>query len=177
MIKIEECLTHEFDGRRYFHRKKQWVDASGIIAIESLQKKLDESFAEGIETKGLKGHELREMGDGYKARELYPVALKFYLAELKGARPESEKAILPRVTSCYRAMGKPSEAIKLIRERRELYGIEWMSPIILTSYAAAYCDLNEWGQAEAVLNYAYEQNHGVMTDEMRLVYGRIDRNR
>lgn len=81
------------------------------------------------------------------------------------------------VCSLYRKMHKPEMAIKYALQFLAKYNCP--SVPLLTSLAAAYCDIGDWEKGEKCCNRAYRlQNGGTgHNNELSAVYGRIRKHK
>ena len=83
--------------------------------------------------------------------------------------------ILPRITSCYRKSGRPQKAIDILTYASKTFGRSMITPVLLTSAAAAYCDIEDYERAKRCCDRAYAESNGMHSDELSLVYKRIKR--
>lgn len=89
---------------------------------------------------------------------------------------EEIKYILARVTSCYRLNNESEKAIELYLNMYNKYGRKIQSVELLTSIAAAYCDLNKKVEAKKYADMTYAMLNGKATDELLLIYARIKKD-
>ena len=83
-------------------------------------------------------------------------------------------SVFPIITSCYRAKGQPQKAIDFWMENKKIF-VSCLSVPLLTSLAAAYCDVGNYDLAKMCANRAYAMQGGSLhyQTELSMVYGRI----
>ena len=83
-------------------------------------------------------------------------------------------SVFPIITSCYRNLGKPQKAIDFWMENKSLFSNQLSVPL-LTSLAAAYCDVSNYDMARYCVDKAYAMQGGSINyqTELSLVYARI----
>lgn len=163
----------EFEGRNYTRRKEKWVDSGGLVVCESLQKDLNREYAKTVDPKKLSLEECLAEGDKFKNSSSIGLALKFYEEAVERADAVTMAYILPRITSCYRKNGQPQKAIDMLAYANKTFGKHMVTPTLLTSVAAAYCDLEDYARAKKCCDRAFAAMKGKTSDELSLVYGRI----
>ncbi len=167
----------EYQGKRYTKRNAKWVDQSGATVPVSLQRVLDKLVAPPIEQMGFE--EAIEAGDRYKESESYHLALQCFERALTLADTRWQASfILPRVTSCYRRFGRADRVIAILADAENKYGREILNAALLTSAAAACCDLGDPEKALRYCNraYAMEKEKGrSASGELSNVYERVKR--
>ena len=95
-------------------------------------------------------------GDKFKESTSYLSAIKFYEKALEDCDEATYKYVLPRITSCYRKCHMPRKVIELFSDTKRVFGTEFITPVLLTSVAAAYCDLKEYDNALKCCRWAYK---------------------
>lgn len=87
-----------------------------------------------------------------------------------------KKIVFPMITSCYRAMSQPQKAIDFWMENKQLFSSSLSVPL-LTSLAAAYCDVKNYKLAKMCADKAYAIQGGGTgyKNELSLVYKRIQK--
>ena len=87
---------------------------------------------------------------------------------------EYYKVVFPIITSCYRALNQPQKAIDFWMENKKIFST-CLSVPLLTSLAAAYCDVGDYVLAKKCADRAYAIQGGSLNyqSELSLVYGRI----
>lgn len=148
--------TQEYDGKTYYRNNSKWIDSNSTVVPLYLQHILNTlSFAEDIDA--ISYDEAKAEGDKYKASESYTLAIKYYEEALKKADNCSRiSVILPRITSCYRKNAQPKKVIDLLSKVKADYGDGIINKALLTSAAAAYCDLGEPENAIRCCRWAYK---------------------
>ncbi len=146
----------EYQGKLYTRNNSKWVDKDHMVVPAYLQHILNTlTFQEDIDS--ISYEEAKSEGDKYKASESYNLAIKYYEVALKKADNFPRvSVILPRITSCYRKVGKPRKVIELLSEAKDKYGEDIINKALLTSVAAAYCDLGEPENAIRCCKWAYK---------------------
>ena len=86
------------------------------------------------------------------------------------------KMTLPIIKICYRSIGQPQKAIDLWMKDREIIK-SCLSVPLLTSLAAAYCDVENYVSAKKFADRAYAMQGGGLDykTELSLVYKRIQK--
>ena len=170
----EEIL---YEGNIYYKRKGKWYDVSYCEVLTHLQEKLNRAYDETIDYDNMNYFNIIKIADGFKKSNSFVMAIKTYEKALdKTKKIENIKYILPRITSCYRKNKQAHKAIELYTKICKEYGYEILNEVLLTSIAAAYCDLGEFENAKKCANKAYAITNGNCSDELKLVYQRIEKN-
>lgn len=147
--------TCEYQGKLYTRNNSKWVDKDHMVVPVYLQHILNTLTFD--EDEALSYEEAKSEGDKYKAGESYKLAVKYYEEALKKADNFPRVAtVLPRITSCYRKIGEARKAINLLSEVKSKYGEDIINTPLLTSVAAAYCDLGEPENAIRCCKWAYK---------------------
>ena len=111
-----------------------------------------------------------------KNAELYDVCLEVVFCGLNTFSDSVSfyTASFPIITSCYRAKGQPQQAIDFWMQNKKLFA-SCLSVPLLTSLAAAYCDVGNYELAKKCANRAYAIQGGSLnySTELSLVYRRI----
>lgn len=171
-------VTIEFEGKTYTrHNNQYWVDEQQQVVPLSVQEALDKRLAMQIPIEKYPSHKLVSLADDFKKNESYSIAAKYYKEALKKATRSERFYIFPRLTSCYRAMGAATEVVKLMTSIKKNYGLEAITPVLMTSVAAAYCDLEEYDNAKKCADRAYVMMQGNISPELQKVYARIRKNK
>lgn len=146
----------EYQGKLYTRNNSKWVDKDRLVVPTYLQDILNNlTFQEDMDS--ISYEEAKTEGDKCKASESYNLAVKYYEAALKKADNFPRvSVILPRITSCYRKVGHPKRVIELLSEAKGKYGEDIVNKALLTSVAAAYCDLGEPENAIKCCKWAYK---------------------
>ncbi len=84
----------------------------------------------------------------------------------------------PMITSCYRKLGQPQEAISFWNWMSDKPFYEaGLSKALFTSLAAAYIDINDYKSAERFAKWAYKESNGDPDIELQIVYSVINDNK
>ncbi len=163
----------EHNGQTYTRIKGKWYDKNHM-AVPHLQKKLDELYESQRNLDDFTLEELVAEGDRFKAAESWHIAIRYYDRALEVTQNvQTFRLVLPRITSCYRAQGRAKDAIALYDSLTGMYRNRLASPALLTSIAAAYCDIRDFRKAEEYAKWAYAASHGKSSPELNGVFGRI----
>lgn len=168
-------ITLTYNKQKYIRYNNYWVDEHYEVAPLVLQDILDREFSATIDLSRYTVRELVRLADDFKGNESYHLAAKHYQEALSHASIEECRYIYPRVTSCLRRIGKAREAVRLLTFIKEKFGLSMITPVLLTSVAAAYCDLNEYDNALNCAKRAYAMLNGNASEELRLVFKRIQK--
>lgn len=76
---------------------------------------------------------------------------------------------------CYRQIGNPSSVIELATEVKQKFGREFITSVFLTTVAAAYADMREYGKAHICVNEAIRLENGKISGPLQAVIDRIER--
>ncbi len=163
----------EYNGQIYTRIRGKWYDKNHM-AVPHLQKKLDELFEMQRNLDDFTPEELIAEGDRFKQAESWHIAVRYYDRALEVSQSvQTYRAVLPRITSCYRAQGRAKDAIALYDRLTGTYGNRLASPALLTSIGAAYCDIKDYRKAEEYAKWAYAASHGKPSPELNGLFGRI----
>lgn len=163
----------EYSGQTYYRYTNKWVDKNNMVVHQSLQFELNSLFAASLDLSGMNPWKLIEEGDKYKEDESYILAIRFYEEAIETCDAKTLKYILPRISSCYRKAKSPQKAINLFAETKSKYGVEMLTPVLLTTAAAAYCDMLEYEKAKICAEKAKKALRGEFSIELNLVETRI----
>lgn len=166
----------EYNGISYKHINGFWVDDDGIILPTAMQNKLNSLFARSLDLSSMTVKEIIEFGDEFRDSSSFSLANKCYEHAAKSASKEALTYLLPRMTSCYRSQGMPQKAIDILTFASKKYGQDIISVPMLTSAAAAYCDMSDYKKALKCCNRAYRKSNNNPNEELKAVYGRIKAN-
>lgn len=167
----------EYDGKMYYKRNGKWYDENYCETPIALQNKLNSTYNESINYNNMNYLRIIEIADGFKKSNSFIMAIKTYEKAMeKTNKVEHIKYILPRITSCYRKNNQASKAIELYTKVCKMYGYDILNEVLLTSIAAAYCDLEQFDNAKKCADRAYAIAKGNYSEELKLVYKRINKN-
>ena len=162
----------EYQGEVYTRRGSKWVDTRNFVAYEGLQKILNAIYIKNLDSTSYSVEELVKEGDRLKESSSYLTAIDFYEKALADCDEVTHQYILPRVTSCYRKVNMPRKVIELFSDTKSKYGSDFITPVLLTSVAAAYCDLQEYENALKCCKWAYK-TFGEFSPNLSNVWARI----
>lgn len=146
----------EYNGEIYTRRTSKWFDSRNLVVYDTLQNILNQMYLQTCDLSKYNVEELVREGDKFKESTSYISAIKFYEKALEDCDEETHRYILPRITSCYRKCNMPRKVIELFSETKSKYGTDFITPVLLTSVAAAYCDLKEYENALKCCKWAYK---------------------
>ena len=161
-----------YRGKRYTRSSAKWVNSDYMVVHENLQIELNKEFIKTLDLSEYSVEELIEEGDKFKESATYYSAIKFYEEAMQNCDEEATAYILPRISSCYRHAHEPRKAVEMFALMKKKYGEGFITPVLLTSVAAAYCDLHEYENALRCCRWAYKR-FGGFTANLSAVYGRI----
>ena len=118
-----------------------------------------------------KGDEAYKKDDYGKAAIYYEDAFKLVTIENKN----KFKPILPMIGRCYRQIRSPESVIDLATEVKKKFGKNFISPVFLTTIAAAYIDLNEFSKARKCIDEAIKLGNGKISGPLQAVIDRLEK--
>ena len=150
-------LKREYNGKTYYRNNSKWVDEDCLVVPVYLQNILNTLTYHENNAYDMSYEEAKKEGDKCKKSETYPLAIKYYEYALKKADSfKRVSVVLPRITSCYRKTNQPKKVIELLSDMKAHYGETIINEALLTSVAAAYCDLGEPENAIRCCKWAYK---------------------
>ena len=164
--------TLEYNGALYTRRNAKWVDSQNFVVYDGLQKILNHLYLKQLDASEYTVEELVAEGDRFKESTSYTSAIHFYEKALEGCDAVTYQYILPRITSCYRKNNMPRQVVDLFTETKKIFGASFITPVLLTSVAAAYCDLQEYENALKCCRWAYK-TFGEFSPNLANVWARI----
>lgn len=167
----------EFEGEKYLIRDDGSItDMIGIDVSKDIFLKITSNQFSLDDYKNKSSKELIESIKFYKTHEIFSLAQTLILFGLNKFNNDFLyiRTVLPILTSCYRKIHQPEEAIKIVKQ----YANEiTKSPALYVSAAAAYCDMGDYINARKCANVAYAQLADLSDEykmEIRNVYRRIE---
>ena len=115
------------NGRKYQRFDAKWADESGMTAPKALSAELNRKYIATVVLEDMDYAEALREGDLFKENGEYGYAVQFYERAADAAESFWQaSSVLPRVTSCYRAIGRPEKAIDSAfeAENRPFQGID-----------------------------------------------------
>lgn len=164
-----------YNGKKYKRYSSKWCDENDFIVHETLQNELNKEYIKNIDISSFSILELIQEGDKFKESTSYQLAIKYYEEAAKTCDKKTMSYILPRLSSCYRKAHLSSKAIELFSFAKRKFGEDIITEALLTSAAAAYCDIFEFDKAKKCCDIAYARSKGGVSEELKLVYKRIDK--
>jgi len=172
-------LECEYEGKKYRRNNAKWVDRDNLVVPLYLQNILNRISFEQSDLKNMSYEDAKLEGDKFKKSESYVLAVKYYEQALDKADTLRKTAVvLPRITSCLRKIKQPRRVVDLLSEAKEKYGEEIIDQVLLTSVAAAYCDLGEPENALRCCRWGYKIlriGNGEQSPELSNVFLRANR--
>ena len=167
----------ELDGEIYYENKGKYYNSSFLEVESETKNLLVRMVLWSVDYKSMGQNELVKFIYKIKETEEFNLCIDICLFGLgKFGNDEFFVAkILPIVTSTYRNLNKPENAINIAKEQRKKFKCE--SVALYTSIAAAYCDIGEFETALKFANAGYALQGGGMgyKNELSLVYKRIEK--
>lgn len=150
-------IEKEYNGKTYKRNGSKWVDDSNMVVPTYLQNILNTLLYQQQDVSDMSYDAAKREGDKAKKSESFTLAIKYYRQAIDEADNYSQIAyILPRISSCYRKNNQPRKVIELLADMKEQYGEGIINEALLTSAAAAYCDLGEPHNAIKCCKWAYK---------------------
>lgn len=163
----------EYQGKTYFRFDSKWTNSKYIVVHEELQKELNESYINSLDLSSYSTSMLIREGDKLKDSTSYSAAIILYERTIKDCDEKTLSYILPKLTSCYRYCFMPRKTINLLSFAKAKFGDQIITPVLLTSVAAAYCDLHEYENALRCCRWAYKKYGGHGDPYLANVFARI----
>lgn len=171
---MSKRIQATLNGEQYMLVKGKWLDSHFIetplnVAIQLTEQILNSNVND------FSDEELEKFLMGFKEQGLVTQALRVadVLYERYLAREDSFKVrwLMPIETSLLRMSHTPQRAIDFYVAQVAKFGKDVESPQLLTSIAAAYCDVHDYASAKRLCDRAYAW--GGHSYELSAVYGRI----
>ncbi len=165
---------YELDGETYYLIKGMWTD-SHFTRVSTVEKaKLDKLRMGKIDFSSMDISEIIESAQNMKDDgDLIYSQMLFKEIMERSDDLRVIRSVFPRYTSILRKLDKPREAIELFEKNEYSYGKSIVSPALLTSIAAAYCDIGDFIEARDKADYAMALCNGNAGKELISVYARI----
>ncbi len=169
-------ISFIYEGVKYIRYDDCWCDEHYMTAPLCVQSVLDRQYADSLDLKEYDSEELLKLADEFKKNQSYHLAIRYYYEVIRRVDIGDCSYIYPRLSACYRKVGRAREAIELMTFLKNKFGVQSISAVLLTSVAAAYCDLLEYDNALKCANRAYVLMGKRTSPELSLVYRRINSN-
>lgn len=169
----ENMDKYLLDDEVYYYKNGRWVDSDNMSVPTSLVSRLNRLLTNSENLSEKSVVELIELFDKAKKADNTQLALKAVEAAIEKADVAEIKSLLPRATSIYRNLGKSQKAIDMMEHYIEIYDKSIISQALLTSVAAAYCDIGKLDMARKYANKAKASYAGQSSPELINVYARL----
>lgn len=165
-----------FENEVYYFNKGIIYDDSFLEVPKNISQKVLANYYKNIDYKIFEESELLEYLKQLKLSGFYDkclTAIEYGLSKFT-ASYDFYRTVFPIITSCYRAIGESQKAIDFWMENKEIFA-SCLSVPLLTSLAAAYCDVGNYDLAKKCANKAYAIQGGGKNyqTELSLVFQRI----
>lgn len=171
-MKLKEYIL---DGEKYYFSGKRWTDSNGLAVPSSMLGRLNLFLINDDAIFSASDSELLQYAANVKEGENYSLAIRAMEILLDRANADVVKSVLPRLTSCYRKVGRIEDAIGLAEGYIANRAVNVATDALFTSLGAAYCDIGEYDKARDCANRAYAMSAGNASVELSNLYGRIDK--
>lgn len=171
-MKLKEYIL---DGEKYYFSGKRWIDSNGLAVPSSMLGRLNLFLINEDAIFSASDSELLQYAANVKEGENYSLAIRAMEILLDRADANIVKSVLPRLTSCYRKVGRIEDAIGLAEGYIANRAVNVATDALFTSLGAAYCDIGEYDKARDCASRAYAMSAGNASVELSNLYGRIDK--
>ena len=168
-------VKFEYKGKTYLRYNDEWVNEHYEIAPLAVKADLDKMYADSLVLDSYTTQELVRLADTFKGNESYYLAAKHYKEALMRGTIEECRFIYPRLTACLRKMNRAQEAVEMLTLFKQKYGLHMVPPVLLTSVAAAFCDLKQYDDARKCYRMAVAKMNGNVSPELMNVKKRIEK--
>ena len=165
-----------YDGTTYYYQDGKLYDKSFLEIPKAASLPILSNYYAQVDYSEFSEQELINYIKAIKNSELYTLCINVISF---GANKFSDSLnylniVFPIVTSCYRLSENPQKAIDFWISKKDKYRSILSNPL-LTSLAAAYCDVKNYRMALYCAKKAYEMQGGKIgyKNELSLVYERI----
>lgn len=165
--------TFELDDNKYYYNNGKWLTSSFTTPPLAVVSKLNKLLIENEDFSEKTMEELLEIIDKARASENIQLASQAIEASLRIATVPELRNLLPRLTSNYRKIGRPTSAIEIALSYLEEHSKKVWSPALFTSLAAAYCDIDDFESGKKYANRARSLSGNESSPELISVYKRI----
>ena len=164
------------NGEEYILVKGKWLDSHYLEMPLNVALQLTEQVL-GDNIDDFSNEELEQFIMGFKDQGLTTQALRvanvLYARYERAADMHKLRWLMPVETSLLRLSHTPQKAVDFYNSQIAKFGNEISSPQVLTSVAAAYCDLGDYAKAKQICDRAF--SWGGWSYELSAVYERIKR--
>lgn len=167
-----------FENETFYFVKGVIYDDGFLEVPKAVSQKILSSYYANIDYKNFEEDKFLEHIKQLKISGFYDkclTAIEFGLNKFT-ASVDFYKVVFPIITSCYRYLNQPQKAIDFWMENKSIFS-SCLSVPLLTSLAAAYCDVGNYDLAKKCANRAYAIQGGGKNyqTELSLVYQRIQK--
>ena len=167
---------YTLDGEKYYFNGKRWIDSDGLAVPSFVAGRLNLFLINDDVMFSASDNELLQYAANIKEGENYSLAIRAMEILLDRGNADIVKSVLPRLTSCYRKVGRIEDAIGLAEGYIANRAAHVVTDALFTSLGAAYCDIGEYDKAKDYANRAYAMNGGIVSSvELSNLYERIDK--
>ena len=167
---------YTLDGEKYYFNGKRWIDSDGLVVPSFVAGRLNLFLINDDAMFSASDNELLQYAANIKEGENYSLAIRAMEILLDRGNADIVKSVLPRLTSCYRKVGRVEDAIGLAEGYIANRTAHVETDALFTSLGAAYCDIGEYDKAKDYANRAYAMNGGIVSSvELSNLYERIDK--
>ena len=164
------------NNETYYINNGRVYDSSFLEAPKDIARAIWESWFASVDFSNMEESQLLEHIKKLKGAEYYTECLRVIEYGLQRFNKSAHyyRTVFPMITSCYRSLNQPQKAIDFWMENKYIF-TSCLSVPLLTSLAAAYCDLENYDLAKKCANRAYAIQGGSKNyqTELSLVYQRI----
>jgi tetratricopeptide (TPR) repeat protein len=170
---MEEIL---FENELYYFDNGKLYDENFIETPNITSRQVLTHYYNSIDYKSFNEENLINFLKQLKTSEFYEACLKIidYGLNKFAHSLNLRRRIIAMKLSCHRALNQPQKAIEYWNDNQDIFS-SCISVPLLTSLAAAYCDVKNYELARKYANKAYALQGGSLnyTSELSLVYQRI----
>ena len=167
----------EINGEIYYIENGKVYDSHYLEVPFGEKKSIAKKYYEERIGSGISIEDDIRLAKDIKESGNYALAIKacrILIRKIEAGQGNSKNlsCVLSVLSSSYRLNGLPEKSIQLASEYKNK---AFLSPMLLTSVAAAYCDLGDYKSAKKCADYAYAMQGGGIgyNNELSLVYNRI----
>lgn len=165
--------TYYLNGKKYYHDNGKWLTSGYMSAPISVVGELNKLLLEKEDISSKSVEELISIVDGAKKSGNTLWAIMAGKRALEIACEGEVRNLLSRVTSTFRMLGRPREALDTANLYIDRYGKTVLSPALYTSMAAAYIDLGDVDNGRLYANKAKGMIGNGTSYELIGVYQRL----
>lgn len=166
-----------FEGENYYYQNGVLYDSSYIEVSKECANRVLAEYFRRVDYKELCEKDLILLIIELKKAEVFQECLNIinYGAEKFYDSFNYFKVVFPIATSCYRRIGQSQKAIDFWMNNKSIFQQFASSVPLLTSLAAAYCDVGDYKRAKYCADRGYFTQGGGQghKNELALVYYRI----